>query len=209
MDFINQDEVEHFGFLGVAFTAELGEEMQECLNELFLNTHAHQKIQAHITEAFKKNFFIFNNFVLRNILKFPGNFKLERKVTDKTIEVDLAGLVERLGEKQLRILELKRRMLEVEEKIAVEEDRKGGYDSLLRNKAGFMDMCTGAREIKQFLRETNDLFEKYKTGAKRKDNEFEKLMEYKNIKSEYYKNERDGLLRVADYETLEYLGRCM
>lgn len=207
MDLTNQDEIEYFGFLAVSFTTDLQEELQESLNDVFQSNHLHQKIQTYIAESFKKNFFIFNNFVLRNILKFPSNFRLERKITDKTIEADVSSLAHLLTEKQSRILELKNRIYQLQEKIIIQEDRCNGYKNLLENKGRFSDLCTGAKEIKHFLRETNELFEKYKTGSRRKDCEFEKLMEYKNIKSEYYKIERNKLLEISDFETLEYFNK--
>lgn len=207
MDLTNQDEIEYFGFLAVAFTTDLREELQESLNEVFHNTHVHQKIQSHINESFKKNFFIFNNFVLRNILKFPANFKLERKVTDKTIDTDVASMITALVEKQNRILTLKTQMAQLKGKIAIQENRCNGYKKLLENQGKFKDLCTGAKEIKSFFKETSDLYEKYKAGGKRKDCEFEKLMEYKNIKSEYYRTERDKLLGVCDFNTLEYINK--
>lgn len=210
MDFLtNQDEIEYFGFLAVSFTTDLREELNECLNDIFQSSHLHQKLQSHITESFKKNFFIFNNFVLRNILKFPANFKLERKVTDKTIEADASAMILTLIEKQNRIVELKNQLYQIKGKIAVQENRRNGYKNLLENKGRFLDMCTGAKEIKHFLKETNELFEKCRTGVKRKDSEFEKLMEYKNIKSEYYRTERQKLLEICDFDTLEYLNKII
>ena len=202
MDMANQDEIEYFGFLAVSFTTDLREELEECLNDIFKNSHLHQKIQTHISDSFKKNFFIFNNFVLRNILKFPCNFKLERKATDKTIEI-----IKRISEKQREIQELKNKILNLQEKIEFQENRSNGYKNLLKNRSKFNDLVTGANEIKIFLKETNVLYEKYKTGAKRKDYEFEKLMEYKNIKSEYYKTERNKLLEISDFDTLEYINK--
>lgn len=209
MDLTNQDEIEYFGFLAVAFTTDLREELQECLNEIFNNNHINQKIQSHINESFKKNFFIFNNFVLRNILKFPTNFKLERKVTDKTIETDVSAILSSLLEKQNKILELKAQVLQYRKNMAIQETRCSGYKKLLENQPKFRDLCTGAKEIKNFFKETNELYEKYKAGGRRKDSEFEKLMEYKNIKSEYYRTERDKLLAMCNFEVLEYINKSL
>jgi hypothetical protein len=207
MEFTNEDEIEYFGFLSISFTTDLREELNDNLNDIFNNYHLHNKIQTHISESFKKNYFIFNNFVLRNILKFPNNFKLERKITDKSIETDSNEMIIKIVEKQKKLLEIKNKIQRLEEKVEFEKNKANGYKNLLKNKSQFYDLVTGAKEIKIFLKETNVLYEKYKTGAKRKDSEFEKLMEYKNIKNEYFKAERSKLLEISDFETLEHLNK--
>lgn len=209
MDQVNVDEIEFFGFLPVSFTNELQEELQECLNDIAQHYHIHHKIQSYISDAFKKNIFIFSNFVLRNILKFPANFKLERKVTDKTIQEDIPALLREIHEKQTRIITIKGQLAELKQKISIQNERCNGYKKLLENKARFYDMCTGAREINSFLKENNDLLEKYQSIGKKRECEFEKLMEYKNIKSEYYRSERDKLLDVADFDILENMNKMI
>lgn len=207
MEQLNEDEIEFFEFLPMSFTNELQEALQECLNDITQHYHLHHKIQTYISDSFKKNLFIFSNFVLRNILKFPANFNLERKITDKTIQADISGMVAALRLKQEKILQLSAAIQELKRKTAIQKIRNDGYKNLLQNKVKFYDLCTGAREIKAFLKETSNLFEKCQNIGKRRDCEFEKLMEYKNIKSEYYKNERAKLLEIADFEALENLNK--
>jgi len=203
MEFHNEDEIEYFGFLPVSFTTELQSDLDAALNEILSNNRLHGKVQSFIVESFRKNIFIFNNFVLRNILKFPPNFRLERKITDKSIAVDIKDMVDLVVAKQKQILELKQELSNLEKELANHTDRNNGYKQLLSNRDNFNDLCTGAKEIKSFLKDTSELYEKYKTNCMRKDAEFDKLMEYKNIKSEYYKTERDRLLEIADFEVLE------
>ncbi|KAM0679821.1 hypothetical protein GINT2_001993 [Glugoides intestinalis] len=209
MELLNLDEIEFFGLLPVSFTNELQEELQACLNDLTQNYHLHHKIQSYISDVFRKNLFIFNNFVLRNILKFPTNFKLERKITDKTIRADVLAMAKDLSQKQNRIIALGTQIYELKKQINIQMDRSNGYKNLLKNKTKFYDCCTGVKEIKAFFKETNELLEKYIAGGKRTDCEFEKLMEYKNIKSEYYKNERNKLVEIADFELLENLNKLI
>lgn len=204
-----EDEIEYFELLPLTFTTELQKELEEALTDILQGYHVHHKVQTHILGSFKKNLFIFSNFVLRNILKFPANFKLERKVTDKFIQTDVNGLVDKVAEKQSQISDLRRQVVAMEERIRLEVDKNNGYRSLLQNRTQFNDLCTGAREIKRFLKETSNLYEKYKSSHPRRDNEFDRLMEYKNIKSEYYRNERDRLLEVADFGTLEHINKNM
>lgn len=209
MEHLNEDEIEFFGFIPVSFTNELQEDLQEALNDIVHNFPLHHRIQAYILDAFRKNLFIFSNFVLRNILKFPPSFRLERKVTDKTIHTNVPALLGTLAVRQERISQLSTALNGLRTRLAYEQARADGYRKLLENKARFQDLCTGAREIKGFLRETGELFEKYQAIGRRRDGEFERLMEYKNIKSEYYKNERGKLLEIADFEALEHLNKII
>lgn len=207
MEQLNADAIEFFGFIPISFTNELQKELQTALEDITQNYHLHHKIQTYIFDSFNKNIFIFNNFVLRNILKFPSNFKLERKITDKTIQANVSEMIQNLYQKQEKILQLKTTIFNIKKRLAIQKCRNDGYKSLLQNKNNFLDQCTGAKEIKRFLKETSELLEKYQNVGKRRDCEFEKLMEYKNIKSEYYKNERNKLLEIADFETLETINK--
>lgn len=207
MEHLNEDEIEFFGFLPISFTNELQQELLDSLDDITNNFHLHHKIQTYISDAFRKNLFIFSNFVLRNILKFPPGFRLERKVTDKSIQANVPALLEDLGTRQAKMTQLSSVLGQLRGKFASQQARAAAYRNLLRNKSRFQDLCTGAREIKGFLKETSELLDKYQAIGKRKDGEFEKLMEYKNIKSEYYKSEREKLLDLASFEALEHLNR--
>lgn len=204
-----EDEIEYFELLPLSFTTELQKDLEEALTDVLQSHHAHHKVQTHVLGSFKRNLFIFSNFVLRNILRFPANFKLERKITDKFIQADVGEMINKMIERQLQVQDLRRQIAAMEEKVRRETDRNNGYRSLLENKAYFNDMCTGAKEIKKFLKETGSLYERYKSSCPRRDNEFDRLMEYKNIKSEYYRNERDKLLEVADFDILEHINKSI
>lgn len=198
-----EDEIEYFELLPVSFTTELQADLEIILTEILNNNHIHHKLQSYVIEAFQKNIFIFNNFVHRNILKFPDNFKLERKVTDKYIQVDVNAMIKQLVERQRLVIQLKKELVGIEQELRYQTNKNNGYKSLLANKQIFNDLCTEANDIKRFLKDTSELFERYKTSCNKKDTEFDKLMEYKNIKSEFYRNERDRLMRTADFDVLE------
>lgn len=201
----NEDEIEYFGILPVAFTADLQESLEESLKEIIQgNAACSQKVETHITEAFRKNIFIFNNFVLRNILKFPSNFKLERMITDKVIKADLNKLVEKINEKQKMIVDLQEMLVKKQNDLNIAINTKNGYENLLKDKQRYYDLVLGAREVKNFMKETKSIYERFQMNNGKKDNEFDKLMEYKNIKNEFYKSERDKLFDVAGLETLDF-----
>lgn len=206
----NGDEIEYFGFLPITFTTDLQESLEEALKEIFqTNTVFSQKVESHLMDSFKKNIFIFNNFVLRNILKFPTSFRLERRITDKLIKADTNKLLQRLQEKQKRLLELNKELRSKQESLRMVMDRKNGYSSLLKNKTMYEDMIFGAKEIKGFLKESTSLYENYQIANNRREGDFDKLMEYKNIKSDYYRTERDRIFEVAGLDSLEYINKHM
>lgn len=203
-----EDEIEYFGFLPITFTTDIQESLEETLADIMQrNGPVPGRIQTQIQDALKKNIFIFNNFVLRNILKFPQGFKLERKATDKFICEDVALLATAVHAAQQRVLLLKEQRRELLGQIGLQSDRINGYQALLRTKDKYADMIAGAREIRKFTRETNEIYESFRISGTRKESEFENLLEYKNIKNVYYKEERDRLLKIAGFDTLDYLAK--
>lgn len=206
MDIIDlEDEIEYFRCLPFSFTTELLKELESSLLEIFDSNHLHQKVASFVLDSFKRNMFIFNNFVLRNILKFPAHFRLERKVVDKVIHTDPASLISKMSESQLRLFEMRQKLENRKGRLKEVTNRNLGYLELLKNKDSLMELCCGSREIKKFLKETNSLLEKYKCTVPKKEGEFNKLMDYKNIKSEFYKNERNGILEISNFESMEDL----
>lgn len=201
-----EDEIEFFGFLPITFTTDLQESLEETFHEIMQHNHpVHSLIQTRILEAFKKNIFIFNNFILRNILKFPVNYKYERKNSDKVIQEDVKNLIERLCNKQKEAIELEKKKLELTGKLLTAIDINNGYRDLLKNKDKYHDMTEAAKEISKFLNETMEIYENFKILTYGKDSDFENLLEFKNIKNIYYKEEKKRLFEIASLETLEYI----
>lgn len=206
----NEDEIEYFGFLPVSFTAELQEGLEDALKEVMQrNGPVPGKIQAQILDVLKRNIFIFNNFVLRNILKFPNGFRFERKVSDKVICEDVSQLTGLLADAQRQVVALKEEKAVIMAGIRIEENRAAGYAALLKGKERYHQMAEAAMEIKKFMRETRDIYDTLKITACTRDNEFENLLEYKNIKNIYYKEEKMRLFDIASLETLSLLTEKM
>lgn len=202
----NEDEIEFFGFLPIAFTTDLQESLEEAFSEIMQrNAPVHSRIQAQILNSLKKNIFIFNNFILRNILKFPANFRFERKNSDKVIHEDVNKLISLTTENQKRIIDLKAKRIRLLDRLHIEVNRNNGYKALLKNKEKYYGMADAAREIKKFIVETTEIYDNFRITACTKDNEFESLLEFKNIKNIYYKEEKGRLFETASVESLEYL----
>ncbi|KAI5181090.1 hypothetical protein PAEPH01_2787, partial [Pancytospora epiphaga] len=60
---------------------------------------------------------------------------------------------------------------------------------------------------RKYLKEVTAVYEQFKISACAKESNFDSLMEYKDIKSDYYREERDRHLEIADFEALEYITR--
>ena len=201
----NEDEIEYFEFLPKIFTTDLQEALEETLCDIIAGLPP--KIQTHITDSFYKKIFIFNNFVLRNILKFPSSFKLERKITDKFITTDVKQLIDNVNDLNDKIDAMKNKMKELNGKLEKEMIKNKLYKSLLSNKHDYTELCETTVEIKNFIKETNEMYDKYSMIGHKRESKFNKLMEYKNIKSEYYKKERDRLFNIATIDMVEHMNK--
>lgn len=203
-----EDEIEYFGFLPITFTTDLQESLEDTLKDIIhRNSPLPNSIQTQISDSLKKNIFIFNNFVLRNILKFPPNFKLERKITDKVIGEDVNKLVDSISMIHKKLADLKKQHIALEEQLGLQINRNSAYKNLLKNKESYTNMISAAREIRKFMNETTEIYETFRISSCRRENDFENLMEFKNIKNIYYKEEKDRLYGIASADVLEHFSK--
>ena len=203
-----EDEIEYFGFLPITFTTDLQEGLEDALRDvLHRNSPVPGNIRAQIADALRKNIFIFNNFVLRNILKFPQNFRLERKVTDKVIGEDVARLTDAVAAAQHRLADLRALHAALGGRLAAASNRNGGYKALLRNREGYAGMVAAAAEMRRFMAETAEIYDAFRINSSRREHDFENLMEFKNIKNIYYKEEKDRLYGIANSDVLEHYNK--
>lgn len=201
-----EDEIEWFGFLPITFTTDLQETLEETLGEILQrNGIASSRVREEILAALRKNLFIFNNFVLRNILKFPAGFRMERKVSDVKIRGNAAALVGAISDAHAHTLQLRNERAVLARRLCAATNRNNGYKSLLRGQQKFVEMGEVVREVKKYLREVTEIYDRFKINACTRENDFDSLMEYKDLKSDYYREERNRLLEIADPESLEYI----
>jgi len=205
-----EDEIEYFGFLPSTFTADLQQILEAALAEILHGREALPgKVVTQLEDSLKKNIFIFNNFVLRNILKFPPNFRLERKITDKWIEGNLQEALSSFQDKHAELEELRSKYQRVENGLERERDISSGYKALLADSDKYEEMIAAATQVKEFMKETERSLGAYMMTNPGKEREFDNLMEFKNIKNEYYKEERDRLFGVASIDVLESMERMV
>lgn len=204
-----EDQIEFFGFIPFAFVRSFTEELEKILDESCQHKE-YKHLRPKLFSLFNKNMLIFNNYVLRNIFTFEEEFKWERKKTDKVIDVDINKEAKELIELQ-KLHESKTNLLEAKtyELIEVENKNKG-----LKTTLANTPYIERAEELLNELEtEVNDMQNKYaiysgvfKQNAQK---QIKKFMEHKYMKSEYFKEEKKRLFKIAKTEDLENLCKKM
>jgi hypothetical protein len=202
-----ESEIEFFGFVPVTFVAELQEEAEKILEETVkqiakLNRHKGQKISQILHQAFKKNFFIFSNFVLRNILKFPQTFRPDRKASDIVLSSDLQKLTDELAggydeEEQYKDEICKRRVA-----IGLEKYRRERYLELLGARERIQGLIDDLASLNSSFKDVSELCSRLAVISDPGDEDLNALLEYRVLKGELAKKERNDLLLIGSDETL-------
>lgn len=204
------DEIEYFGLAPVAFVAEIQESLNDTLNEIFREFPSlPSKIRTRVYDLFRRNLVIFSSFVLRNILKFPNGFHLERKITDRHIENSVPELIKAVTREQQRELALRLKKQELQEELNEAIHMKNGYERLLSEKDCFIAMIESARNLQRVFADIGEIYGNLKIGTSQKQTSFDRLMEYKLVKSEYYREERERANKIASIEILDKLADCI
>ncbi|KAG5859145.1 hypothetical protein KMI_08g12810 [Encephalitozoon hellem] len=209
----NEEEVEFFGFVPVTLVAELQGEIEGILRDGVEQLSSLDRRNAHrisgiVFESFRRNYFIFSNFVLRNILRFPPSFRLERRVNDTVVTMDLQSitddLVNILGEEDYYRAEV----LRLKESIRVERYRLECYRSLLECSGPINGLIGSIVEAYSELENVKKLYNRMSMSGGVDDEDHNALLEYREIRSSLVKKERDDLLRIASEEVLTMMNKC-
>ncbi|AFN83308.1 hypothetical protein EROM_070570 [Encephalitozoon romaleae SJ-2008] len=209
----NEEEIEFFGFVPVTLVAELQSEIEGILRDgveqlSFLDKRKAHRISGIVFESFRRNYFIFSNFVLRNILRFPPSFRLERKANDAVVTIDLQSitdeLVNVLGEEDYYEAEV----LRLKESIDIERYRLESYRSLLECSKPVNSLIESIMEAYSELENVTKLYDKMSMISGMDDEDHNALLEYREIRSSLAKKERDDLLRIASEEVLMMMNKC-
>jgi hypothetical protein len=207
----NGEEIEYFGFIPVLFTTELREAMETTITSFGglegLPRSRLNNLLALVKSMFSRNFYIYENFVLRNILSFPKTFKLERKRTDLRYDFDLQSLVdEYLALVDEEVL-LNTEMVRVQGLIAIEEYKKKEYEKMMGHVLSLRKLVDGTLQLKSRLAAIRSSYHSFSDGESHGRPKLNELMSHKEIRDEMYKKERDGLFSISSLECLENLNR--
>ncbi|ADM11820.1 uncharacterized protein Eint_070560 [Encephalitozoon intestinalis ATCC 50506] len=210
----SEEEIEFFGFAPVTLVSELQGEIEGILKEgieklSFLGKKKIHRMSGTILESFRRNYFIFSNFVLRNILRFPSSFQPERRVSDVVVTVDLQTITDDL----MNVLESEdyyRAEIEgVRESIEVERYREEWYRSLLECSESVDGLARRITEVCLELENVTRLYSQMSMVSCIGDEDYNTFLEYREVKSSLARNERDELLGVASEEVLSMMNKCV
>lgn len=198
-----EDETEFFGFVPARFMTELQEEIEEILvGEIGrlsgIDGRKAAGIGQQVVETFRKNYFMFSNFVLRNILKFPVSFQLERRARDVEPGVDVQGATDSLAEclSQERRYRSEVRVCRME--LEVERYRRESYLSLLGCSDEVYELISRMKEVGREYAEVYEGYRKLALVSGGGDTELNGLLEHREIKSRMGSKEREELWRIGD-----------
>ncbi|TBU03988.1 hypothetical protein CWI36_0829p0010 [Hamiltosporidium magnivora] len=196
MHSIETDEIEFFGFIPSCFIKELKENIIQTLNE--------NNADEETLKLFEKNFYIFENFVLRNVFRFPVSFKFERKITDLRIEENVQKKINeylRLVKEETSIIREKQIF---QNKLDIQKYKYNEYlqiNKIEKEMDNLLDSSIKMVNYVQSVSEMRDTFLKSNCGKNNTD--LYKMMEHKEIRNNVYKNELKELLEKANIEDFQ------
>lgn len=201
----NVDEIEFFGFAPMTFVTELQGDIERVLREGIdgmsrVGRSKIQKVSDVLMESFRRNYFIFSNFVLGNIFKFPHTFRIERKVSDVVVTLDLQSITNELSNSFEEEEHYKVEVQKQKEELEVEKYRRDSYVSLLRCSDSVNDLLLDVKQVQEDLEAVKDLYNKLTMINNAGDEDLNMLLEYREIKNMLAKKERDELMAIGSSE---------
>ena len=199
----NENEIEYFGFLPIAFTLELQNELEKVIDETFDENQDFLYLKTTMINIFNKHFFLFNNFILRNILKFPDGFVWERKKTDKVVKVNLNKKIKQFKKLQEELAKKQAFLVKKELELLKEVNKNEGYKCIFAN---VKDILLGFTLLEDTSRQYEALKKNFNMLIYDNKKEYiQKALDHKYMKQEYYQNEKKRLFKIAKLNILEYL----
>ncbi|KAM0675307.1 hypothetical protein GVAV_001132 [Gurleya vavrai] len=190
-----EDEIEFFNFVPSFFLNDLHEKLSE-----FINSLNNKKLSS----AFEKNFYIFEIYALKNIFSFPEGFAIERKLTDKRLDVDLQKKVDsfiKTVEENHFLSSEKARLLD---ELEVGKFKTETLDDFLNSFSGIEEIVL---EKNKLIDEKNKLEIKYKeltnNECRQNDSGIDLLLQNDCIKEEIYRKENEEFCKKIKFNELE------
>ncbi|EPR79088.1 hypothetical protein SLOPH_892 [Spraguea lophii 42_110] len=173
---LNEDELEFYGF----HPHHLFREIKEAL-EIYSSPHI------------DKYFLLFEEFALE-LFSFK-NFKWERKISDRLVDVDVLPLYNLKEE----INFLENELFTINKQIKNNQKQIQEYKMLQSEKLD--EHLDNIEELKNYIAYTDDIYKNYVTKII-KDNKFSNLLQQKDIKREMHRKERDELNKKGNKENI-------
>eukprot|EP00866_Antonospora_locustae_P002283 jgi/Antlo1/2283/393 len=205
------DEIEYFEFVPVSLIRELQEEIQRRTQKSieavsFRGVSGISRNKKHaldvILQSLSRNLFLFQNFVLQTIFSFPRHFNIERKATDLRCEVN----VQKLADEFLQIVEeekyLRGERMRLEGEIEAEMFALAQYERLLQHEGNVAAVAESTDMLQRLSAEAERMCQDFVERRLQRDNGDSEAVEFKGIKCEMYKKERDELYQRASADML-------
>lgn len=201
---VDNGELEFFEFLPSDFLNDLQSSIDDIISKFvetefaFAKAKKKKEILGILDTSAKKNLFLFRNFVLKNILCFPPKFNFDRKINyveEKQIDLsEYSKHVEKLQEAHTRLNQLRLR------KAVAEYENKQ-----------LKEILTGENDLKEMslcLLNLKDKFKKIQEFVKKipfcslNDEDFNSLLEHRELRTEMFKKELERLQETVDIDYL-------
>lgn len=209
----NAEEIEYLGFVPISFIKEIQDEihkkakaeLQECSFKGIPNLKQNKKHAMDIISlSLSKNFFFFQNFAVKAIFSFPKSFSFERKITDLRCEAKIQKLVDEF----LQIVEeekyLRSETLRLEGEIETERFKCAQYRSLLKHEEDMSNAIQSIEELQMLSNEAEKLCQVLMEKQLLQNDDEREIIEFKSLRNEMYKKERDSLYSKASVESLMF-----
>lgn len=212
------DEIEYFEFVPVSLIRELQEEIQRRTEKSieaasFRGVSGMSRNKKHalaaLSQSLSRNLFLFQNFVLQTIFAFPRNFSIERKATDLRCEVN----VQKLADEFLQIVEeekyLRGERMRLEGEIEAERFALAQYERLLQHEGSVAAVAESADKLQRLSAEAERMCQGFVERRLQRDGGDSEAVEFRGVKCEMYRKERDELYQRAPADMLLFYTRQM
>lgn len=205
------DEIEYFEFVPISLIRELQEEIQRRTQKSiavapFRGVSGFSRNKKHaldaISQSLSRNLFLFQNFVLQTIFSLPRHFSIERKATDLRCEVS----VQKLADEFLQIVEeekyLRGEQMRLEGEVEAEKFALAQYERLLQHECSIAEVVGSTDMLQRLSAEAERTCQGFVERRLQRDSGDSEAVEFRGIKCEMYRKERDELYQRAPADML-------
>ncbi|KRH93380.1 hypothetical protein M153_9600001945 [Pseudoloma neurophilia] len=202
-----EDETEFFEFDPYSFLGKIPDILEESIKTTLDGVNVPEKVKRELINHFsielRKNHVLFEDFCIPQIFTFPNDYVYERKLTesvsDFNIEKKLENLAKLKDDLQYHKSELKSTNMSIQKEIKL----KSEMDKFLENP-DVNDLLSNTEFLKSLFLETQKAFgeHSFETATDRSE-EFNKIMQSKDIKTETKVKELGQLLAIGQLDDID------
>lgn len=207
---VDNGELEFFEFNPTDFINDLQLSVEETIDLFiekefgFLKTKKVKMLKELLLEASKKNFLLFRNFVIKNLMSFPQKFTFERK---KTYSVEKKTLDNALLDYQTqleKLIEARDQVNKLKETLAILKYENQELKELLEGEEDLKMLSSCLEDLKNKYKATKEMVNKI-PFCSLDDENFNSLLEHRELRTEMLKKELERLTEAVDVDYLATL----